>query len=99
MIIEPGISSDIDAEELTARMERPDVCPNVGSLAEVVLAVRTLEPLRCAALVSKMADHVTAVFVAAVAVGTRVPVHHENFIARVQVARLSHKHLLAEHQV
>lgn len=65
---EPRIGGDIDAVELTIRMERAYVRPHVRTLTQVMLAVRALKSLRYAALVSVMPHHVATVFVAAVTV-------------------------------
>ena len=55
-------------------MKRPNVSPNVGPLAQMVLAVWTLKSLWRPTLVSKMSDHVTPVFVATIAIRTRVSI-------------------------
>lgn len=62
------VSGDVDAVKLAVRMERAYVRPDVRALPQVVLAVRALESLLYAALVSVMSHHVTAVLITAVAV-------------------------------
>lgn len=71
---ESRVGGDVDAVELAVRMERAYVRPHVRALPQVVLTIRALEALRRAALVSVMPRHVTAVLVAAVALGTVMPV-------------------------
>lgn len=71
---EPRVGGDVDAVELVVRVERAYVRPHVRALPQVVLTIRALEPLRRTALVSVMPRHVTAVLVAAVALGAVVPV-------------------------
>lgn len=65
---EPRVGGDVDAVELTIRMERAYVRPYVRTLTQVMLAVRAFKSLRYAALVSVMPHHVATVFVAAVTV-------------------------------
>lgn len=77
MVLLPGklrVGDDIDAVQLTVRMKRAYMRPHVRALPHVVLAVRTLETLRCSALISVVPRHVTAVFVAAIALRARMTV-------------------------
>lgn len=68
------VSGDVDAVKFAIRVKRAYVRPDVRALPQVVLAIRALESLQYAALVSVMSHHVTAVLITAVAIRARVTV-------------------------
>lgn len=71
-MIEFRVGRDIDAVKLVSRVERSYMGPHVGTLAEMMFAVRALESLRRPALVLKVAYHVATMFVAPRAIGALV---------------------------
>lgn len=68
-MIEFRVGRDIDTVELVSRVKRSYMGPHVGTLAEMMFAVRALESLRRPALVLKVAYHVATVFVAPRTIG------------------------------
>jgi len=78
---ESCVSGNINTIEFLVWMKRAYMRPHMCSLSQMMLAIRTFESLRYATFISVMTCHVTAVFVAAVALGTGVTIEYALAVA------------------
>ena len=71
-MIEFHIRSDIYAVKFRSRMNRAYMRPHGGTLAKMMLAVRTFKSLKCSAFILIMSYHVTSMFVGTRTIQARI---------------------------